>query len=249
MMTSVKTTDELLAMRESGRMLATVLHLLKKHTKAGISPIDMSHLASKELKSLGGRPTFKGYHGYPDIICISVNNQVQHGIPSNKPFTEGDVVNYDFGVTYKNMITDAGITVGVGKINEDAERLITGTEEALGAGISKVHNGTRVGDISAAIEATLTRHDLGIVRDLVGHGVGYNLHEDPNIPNYGRQGHGPVLYSGMTIAIEPIATLGGYKIEEDPDGWTLWTEDGSWSAQFEHTVLVTEKGAEILTQL
>jgi methionyl aminopeptidase len=247
MTTRIKTADEIAAMRKSGQMLATVLELLKRETKAGLTPRDMSRLAAQELKRLGGEPAFKGFHGFPDIICISVNNQVQHSIPSAQPLRNGDIVNYDFGVRYKGMITDSGISLPVGPVAADAQRLLDGTSRALEAGIAQVKAGCRVGDISAAIEAVLKAHKLGIVRELVGHGVGHELHEEPNIPNYGRVGTGPVLEAGMTIAIEPIATLGGEAIALDPDGWTLWTLDHSWSAQFEHTILVTETGSEILT--
>jgi methionyl aminopeptidase len=245
---SIKTKQEIEAMREGGRMLAAVLGHLKTHSKPGATPIDMSELAAKELQRLGGKPAFKGYQGYPDIICISVNNQVQHSIPSSAQFQEGDVVNYDFGVLHKGMITDGGITVGIGKLSPNAKRLVKGTEEALYAGLDVLKDGCRVGDISAAIEKVLTKHQLGIVRELVGHGVGHELHEDPEIANYGHKGTGSVLKAGMTIAIEPIATLGSYEIMMDQDGWTLWTVDSSWSAQFEHTVLVTPTGHEILTQ-
>lgn len=252
MTTRIKTAAEIAAMRESGRMLATVLRLLEQKTAVGMTPQAMSALAGEELKRLGGEPAFKGYQGvikYPDIICISVNNQVQHSIPSDRPFREGDVVNYDFGVRYRGMITDAGITVGVGRVSPEAQRLLQGTQAALQAGIAVVRAGCRVGDISAAIEQVLRAHNLGIVQELVGHGVGHFLHEEPNIPNYGKAGRGPVLHRGMTIAIEPIATLGKPGIALDPrDHWTLWTMDDSWSAQFEHTVLVTDDGAEILTQ-
>lgn len=236
-------------MRESGRMLAIVLRELQRKTKAGVTPQEMSALAAAELKALGGEPAFKGYHGYPDIICISVNDQVQHSIPSNRPLEEGDVVNYDFGVRYRGMITDSGITVGVGKIGKAEQRLLDGTARALDAGISVVKAGVRVGELSAAIEEVLKKHRLGIVQELVGHGVGHELHEEPNIPNYGKKTDGPILKAGMTIAIEPITTLGREQIVGDPDGWTLWTADGSKSAQFEHTVLVTETGVEILTTL
>lgn len=248
MTTRVKTAEEIANMRESGRMLATVLALLKKETRAGLTPRDMSHMAADELKRLGGEPAFKGFHGFPDIICISVNNQVQHAIPSDQPLRDGDVVNYDFGVRYKGMITDGGVSLAVGQASPDVQRLLDGTSRALEAGIAQVKAGCRVGDISAAIEEVLVAHRLGIVRDLVGHGVGHELHEEPNIPNYGRAGAGPVLQAGMTVAIEPIATLGGEAIGLDSDGWTLWTLDRSWSAQFEHTVLVTEDSSEILTQ-
>ena len=237
-------------MRESGRMLATVLQVMRQKVAPGMTPKDMSALAMKELKALGGEPAFLGFYGYPDIICISVNNQVQHSIPSSIPFAAGDVVNFDFGVRYKGMITDGGITIAVGnKTTPDTKRLIEGTERAVYAGLSVVKDGVRVGDISAVIESTLRKYKLGIVKELVGHGVGYELHEDPEIPNYGRAGKGPILRAGMTIAIEPITTLGDPGIVEAHDGWTLFTRDGSWAAQFEHTVLVTKTGCEIITQV
>lgn len=244
------TPQEVEAIRESGRMLATVLELLRRECTAGKTPKEMSAIAAKELKRLGGEPAFLGFYGYPDIICISVNDQVQHSIPNSRPFESGDVVNFDFGVKYKGMITDAGITVCVdNKTNPDTARLIKGTERALYDGLKVIRHGCRVGDISAAVERTLRTHKLGIVRELVGHGVGHHLHEDPEIPNYGRAGTGPVLQAGMTIAIEPITTLGDPSIVEERDGWTLRTLDRSWSAQFEHTVLVTQSGCEILTQI
>lgn len=246
----IKTDQEIASLRQSGRMLATILELMRKECTAGKTPKQMSALASKELKRLGGEPAFLGFYGYPDIICISVNDQVQHSIPNDRPFQAGDVVNFDFGVKYKGMITDAGITICVDeKTTPETARLIKGTERALYDGLKIVKQGCRVGDISAAIERTLRTHRLGIVRELVGHGVGHHLHEDPEIPNYGRAGTGPILKAGMTIAIEPIATLGSPAIREESDGWTLRTVDGSWSAQFEHTVLVTPSGCEILTQI
>lgn len=248
MLTKVKTAKEIEALRTSGAMLATVLRIMEQRTRVGLTPIDMSRIAQQELKKLGGEPAFRGFHGYPDIICISVNNQVQHSIPTDTPFKEGDVINYDFGVRYKGMITDAGITLIVGQGSPDAVRLVEGTKKALAAGIAVVRDGCTVGDISSAIEGVLKSYKLGIVEELVGHGVGHELHEEPNIPNYGKAGTGPRLTSGMTIAIEPITTLGGASIMGDQDGWTLWTMDGSLSAQFEHTVLVTDGGSEILTK-
>lgn len=247
---NVKSEAEIAAMRESGRMLATVLAHLRNEARAGLTPQDMSALAAAELKRLGGEPAFKGFYGYPDIICISVNDQVQHSIPSARPFEAGDVVNFDFGVRYKGMITDAGITVCIGgQYTPDTKRLIQGTERALEEGLKVVRAGVRVGDVSATIERTLRKYKLGIVRELVGHGVGHELHEEPEIPNYGRAGSGPVLQAGMTIAIEPITTLGNPAIKEAADRWTLYTVDGSYSAQFEHTVLVTSTGCEILTSI
>lgn len=245
-----KTEAEIEAMRESGRMLATVLQVLKDTCTAGTTPKDMSAIAKKELQALGGEPAFLGFYGYPDVICISVNEQVQHSIPSDRPFEAGDVVNFDFGVRYKGMVTDAGISLAVdNKTTSDTARLLKGTEKALEQGIQTVRAGARIGDISAAIERVLRTHRLGIVRELVGHGVGHELHEDPEIANYGRAGTGPALKAGMTIALEPITTLGNPAIVQASDGWTLSTRDGSWSAQFEHTILVTPAGAEILTKL
>lgn len=246
--TKIKTPKEIDAMRTGGRMLAEVLQVMRQETAVGRTPRDMSVFAEQKLNELGGEAAFRGFHGYPDIICISVNNQVQHSIPSDHKFEDGDVINYDFGVRYKGMITDGGVTVVVGKPSADVERLLTGTENALAAGVAVVRAGCHVGDISHAIEKVLRAYKLGIVRDLVGHGVGHDLHEEPNIPNFGKPGTGPILRAGMTIAIEPITTLGSENILMDVDGWTLWTADGSLSAQFEHTILVTSEGAEILTQ-
>lgn len=249
-MITLKTETEIAAMRESGRMLATVLGVMRKKTAVGRTPQEMALIAKQELKALGGESAFLGFHGYTDVICISVNNQVQHAIPNTIPFVEGDVVNYDFGVRYEGMVTDSGITVCVGdKLNPDTKRLLEGTERALYDGLKAVKAGAHVGDISAAIERTLRKYKLGIVRELVGHGVGHELHEDPEIPNYGRAGRGQILKSGMTIAIEPITTLGNPAIFQARDGWTLLTKDGSWSAQFEHTVLVTPIGCDILTKV
>lgn len=245
-----KSDVEITAMRQSGHILASILQILRQETRAGLTPKDMSAIAGVELKKAAAESPFLGFHGYPDIICISVNNQVQHAIPNNVPFKGGDVVNYDFGIKFQGMITDAGVTVCVGnKPSPDVKRLLEGTERALQEGIKTVRAGARVGDISAAVERTLRKYKLGIVRELVGHGVGHELHESPEIPNYGRAGQGPVLRAGMTIAIEPITTLGGHAIFQTRDGWTLLTQDGSWSAQFEHTVLVTTTGCEILTQV
>jgi methionyl aminopeptidase len=250
-----KSDQELESMRIGGAMLARVLQLLSKSAVAGITPKELSALANRELKALGGEPAFLGVEGdvgvkpYPDIICISVNDQVQHSIPTDIPLQSGDVVNFDFGVRYQGMITDAGITVGVGKLSEEDTRLITTTAAALDAAINVVKAGVRVGTVSATIQAVLERGGLGIVRELVGHGVGHDLHEDPEIPNYGHRNTGPKLREGMTIAIEPITTLGRHGIYIDWDGWTIRTEDKSKSAQFEHTLLVTKTGCEVLTTI
>ncbi len=234
-------------MREGGKILAAVLGYLQKQLVAGITPKELSALAEKELLRLGGSPVY--VEDFPDIMCISVNDQVQHAIPSTDPLELGDIVNFDFWMSYKGMITDAGVTVGVDEISADAARLIEATRSALYKAIAVLKDGVRVGDISAVIEARLRQDRLGIVKDLSGHGVGHELHEEPGIPNFGRVGKGPILKSGMTIAIEPIANLGSGRIYVEPDNWTLVSADGSWSSQHEHTVLITDSGSEILTKL
>lgn len=251
MQTRVKTASEITAMRESGRMLATVLQVLKAQTEAGMSTKDLANAAARELKALGGEPAFLGYQGFPDVLCTSINEEVVHGIPSvHKIIQPGDIVSLDFGVVYKGMITDGALSLIAGKPKQEAHKtLVTITEQAMLGGINTVHDQVRTGDIGAAVQAVLAKHGYGIVRDLVGHGVGHSLHEDPNIPNYGRPNTGPWLQTGMTIAIEPMATLGTERVYVADDGWTILTGDGSWSAHFEHTVLITEDGAEILTAI
>jgi len=238
-------------MRESGRMLATVLSVLKASLQPSMSTKDLANIAARELEALGGKPAFLGYQGFRDVICISVNDEVVHGIPrDDKIIQNGDIVGLDFGVNYKGMITDGAISVIAGTPrSQEHPKLLAYTERAMMEGIAAVHDRVRTGDIGAAVEAVLKKPGYGIVRDLVGHGVGHQVHEDPNIPNYGRANTGPWLDKGMTIAIEPMATLGTERVVLDPDNWTIRTADGSWSAHFEHTVLITEDGAEILTQV
>lgn len=249
MITKVKTARQIAAMRASGQMLAAVLVVLKKQLAVGMSTQDLDDLAAKELQPLGGEPAFKGYQGFPKVLCVSVNDEVVHGIPSrDKIIKEGDIVGLDFGVRYQGMITDAAISVIAGRPKQKGHiQLVKDTKMALQIGIDTVHDRVRTGDIGFAIENSLKHRRYGIVRDLVGHGVGHEVHEDPNIPNYGRSNTGPWLEKGMTIALEPMVTLGGDAVYMANDGWTILTKDGSWSAHFEHTVLITEAGAEILT--
>lgn len=251
MITKVKTAAEIANMRESGRILATVLQYLKPQVQPGVTTKQLADLAAQELERLGGKPSFLGYQGFPDVICISVNDEVVHGIPSTKKvLAEGDIVGLDFGVTYNGMITDAAISVIAGRPKTRGHlNLVQDTENALMAGIQAVHDRVRTGDIGFAVEASLQHRTYGIVKDLVGHGVGHHVHEDPNIPNYGRANSGPWLDKGMTIAIEPMVTLGTDQVAVLDDDWTIVTLDGSRSAHFEHTVLITEDGAEILTQV
>jgi len=249
-MTRVKTAQEVQAMRESGKMLATVLQLLKTSLVVGMATKDLANLAATELKKLGGRPAFLGFQGYPDVLCTSINEEVVHGIPSpTKIIKEGDIVSLDFGVTYKGMITDAAISCIAGKGRPEDLTLVKVTQESLQAGIKTVHDGVYTGDIGSAVAKVLVKHNYGIIRDLVGHGVGHHLHEDPNVPNYGRKGTGTRLISGMTIAIEPMATLGDYEVYTAKDDWTVITADHSRSAHFEHSVIVTDSGVEVLTNI
>lgn len=251
MYTKVKTAAEIKAMRESGRLLAMVLATLKEAVQPGMTTKDLAEIAKRELRGTGGLPTFLGLYGFPDVICISLNDEVVHGIPSKKrEIKAGDIVSMDFGVTYEGMITDSAISVVAGSVvNDKVNKLLRDTEASLFAGIAALKDGVRVGDISHAVQEVLERGRYGIVRDMVGHGVGHELHEEPNIPNYGKKGTGPALSAGMTIAIEPMATLGDFKVFIDIDGWTVRSNDRSLSAHFEHTVLITEDGSEILTQL
>lgn len=250
MYTKVKTLEEIENMRIAGKMLASVLQEVKQYTRAGMSTKDLANHAADRLKRLGGKPTFLGYQGFPDVICISVNDEVVHGIPrTNNILEEGDIVSIDFGVTWKGMVTDAALTFVIGQADSKVNKLIATTERSLLAGIEMLKAGVRVGDVAHAIQKVLDAGGYGIVRDLVGHGVGHNLHEEPNIPNYGHAGSGPLLQAGMTLAIEPMATLGGWHVTMDDDNWTIRTKDHSLAAHFEHTVLITEKGYEILTAL
>lgn len=246
-----KTPAEIDIMREGGKKLAQTLQKLAANVQPGVSPRDLVAMAEEEVKKAGLQPILKGYEGFPDVLCISVNDAIVHGMPGKKPFEEGDVVKLDLTVGYKNLIIDSAISVYAGqKPPADIKRLLEGTQRALESGIAAIKGGgTRVGDISAAVQDTLNSYKLGIIRDLVGHAVGDKIHEEPNIPNYGVAGTGPVLPAGVTIAVEPMASLGDWHIDTAKDGWTVVMRDGSLGAHFEHTVLVTEHGAEILTTI
>jgi methionyl aminopeptidase len=246
-----KTAAEIEAMREGGKILAQIFDGLKKQVKAGVSEKELDAWVEAEIKARGAIATYKTNEvNFPAVICISTNEQIVHSIPSDYVLQDGDVVSFDLVITYKNMKTDSAFTMVVGgKPNGAQKHLIQATERSLYAGIDAIKGPVRIGDIGAAIEKVLSEAKLGIIRELIGHGVGHEMHEAPEIPNYGRKGKGPVLSPGDTIAIEPMATLGGEKIQVEEDGWTISTWDGSLAAHFEHTVLITEDGAEILTQL
>jgi len=255
MMNQVKTAAEIERLRTSGGILAEVLRRLVKVLEPGQTTGYLAELATQELKRLGGKPTFLGYspargvRPFPSVICISINDEVVHGVPGQRRVEAGDLVGLDFGVNYEGMFTDGAVTVVAGgQATAEQQRLLTATREALELGVAQVRSGGRIGDISHTIETRLRRDKLGVIEALSGHGVGHQVHEDPLILNYGRAGTGMRLKAGMSIALEPMATLGGHDVYVAEDGWTIKTTDGSLGAQFEHTVLVTEDGFEVVTQ-
>lgn len=251
MIQPTKTPQQIDAMREGGKLLATIYDGLKKQVGAGITELELDAWVAREIKALGAIATYKTSEvNFPNVICISTNDEIVHGIPTEYALEKGDLVSFDLVITYKEMKTDAAFTMVVDENPTGVKKhLLSATERSLYAGVDAIKGAVQTGDIGAAVEDVLTAAKLGIVRDLVGHGVGQEMHMAPDIPNYGRKGSGVLLQPGDTIAIEPMATLGGEKIRTDADGWTILTRDGSLSAHFEHTVLITETGAEILTLL
>jgi methionyl aminopeptidase len=244
-----KTPVDLDNMRTGGRLLAKILKDLADKVKPGITPKELSADAAEQIKKHNMQAVVQGYEGFPDVMCVSVNDAIVHGIPGNQPIRQGDVVKLDLTLGYNGMINDSAVTIiAGGHGSAGIARLVEGTKAALDAGIAAIKGeGTRVGDISAAVQDVLDNHNLGVIRELVGHGVGYSIHEAPNIPNFGVAGTGPLLHPGMTIAIEPMAALGDWHIAVAKDKNTIIMKDGSLGAHFEHTVLITEDGAEILT--
>ena len=256
-MISKKTPEEIEILKEAGKILARCLEELAKEAVVGNTTLDIDDKAMELIEEFGAEPVLLGYHPsfadypYPAAVCVSVNDCVQHGIPSEAVvLKEGDVVNIDMTIGFKGMIVDSGITVGVGKISKEAEKLINVTREALAIGIKMVKPGNHIGDISHAIQTFVEKNKMSVVEELCGHGVGYEVHEEPLIPNYGKAGVGPKIEVGHVYAIEPIVNLGKKDVffDDDGDGYSVYSKDGSISAHFEHTVAVTEKGAIILTK-
>lgn len=250
LITGVKTPEQLNAMREGGKILARIFTELKDYVQAGITEQQIDAFVATKITEYGAIATYKTSEvGFPAVICISTNDEVVHGVPTDYTLRTGDVVSFDLVITYKDMKTDSAFTMVVGEQPKGAiKHLISLTERSLYAGIDAIKGPVYTGDIAAAIEEVLAKGKLGIIRELVGHGVGLKMHMPPDIPNYGHKGTGVLLKPGDTIAIEPMATLGGEGIVELDDNWTIATRDGSLAAHFEHTVLITEDGAEILTQ-
>lgn len=250
MAVSIKSAREIALMRESGRILAEVHKRLEEVIKPGISTYDIDRIGEEMIRSYGCIPSFLNYNGYPASICVSVNDEVVHGIPNKKHFLkEGDIVSLDAGVIYNGYHSDAARTHGVGKISKEAQDLIDATKQSFFEGIRMARAGNRLNDISKSIDYYISGFGYGIVRDLVGHGVGSKLHEDPQIPNFAQRRRGVKLRPGMTLAIEPMINMGTWEVEWLEDDWTVVTADGSLSAHYENTVLITEGEPEILTKL
>ncbi len=237
-------------MRRAGQIVREVLELVRSRVKPGATTLDLEKAAEARLTELGVKAAFKGYHGFPCVLCTSVNSEVVHGIPSaNRVLKEGDIVSVDFGVVVDGYYGDAAITVPVGqKIDPDTARLLAVTEASLNAGIAAIRPGATLGDVGAAVQGVVEAEGFSVVRDFVGHGIGVHMHEDPQVPNFGEAGRGMKLRKGMVIAIEPMVNAGKPDVRVMSDGWTAVATDGSMSAHFEHTVAVTATGATILTE-
>ncbi len=249
---TIKSSHEITLIRESCRIVAEVLRLLKGMVRIGVTTKELDHLAEEYIRSQQAEPAFKGYgtdkqNLYPASICASINDEVVHGIPSNRTLQDGDIVAIDVGVKKNEFYGDGAWTFQIGEISEEKTRLMQTAEESLYKGIEQARAGNRVHDISAAVQKHVEAVGYSVVRDLVGHGVGRYLHEEPAVPNFGKRGTGMLLQSGMTIAIEPMVNAGAYDVKVDSDGWTVRTYDGSPSAHFEHTIVVTNHEPEILT--
>lgn len=243
----IKSDREIELMRRAGSIVGTVLEKLRRSVAPGMTTADLDAIALAECRRLGGKPSFKGYNGFPANLCTSVNEEIVHGIPGSRVIDEGDIISLDFGAIYQGFQGDAAITVGVGRIEPATQKLIDVTRESLTAGIAKARDGGRLGDISAAIQQYAESRGYGVVREYTGHGIGRNMHEDPQIPNFGQPGTGPELKKGMVLALEPMLNMGDWRTRVAADGWTVSTADGSLSAHWENTIAITADGPEILT--
>lgn len=242
----IKSSMEIAVMRHCGKILAGILDKLREETRAGVKTCQLDTVMAEEAKKHGVIPSFKDYHGFPANLCVSVNDEIVHGIPGERMIEEGDIVSLDAGVIYKGFHTDSAITVAVGKITEKARELIEVTEAGLEAGIAQARSGGHVRDISVAVQDYIESKGFTVVREYTGHGIGRNLHEDPQVPNFAYE-EGPLLRTGMVLAIEPMVNVGDWHTRVSDDNWKVLTADGSLSAHFEHTVAISDEGAEVLT--
>ncbi len=245
----IKSEREIQAMREAGGVVATVLEVLKLQVGPGMRTKELDAIAEGELEKLGAKSSFKGYQGFPAALCVSVNDEVVHGIPGERVLAEGDIVSLDFGAIFNGFQGDAALTVGVGEVTSQARELMEATRGALEAGIAAARDEARLGDISAAIQGYAESKGYSVVREYCGHGIGREMHEEPQIPNFGLPGTGPVLKKGMTLALEPMVNIGGWRTRLGGNHWTVLTADGSLSAHFENTIAITDGEAEVLTAL
>lgn len=245
----IKSRTEIDKMRSAGRMVAEILQMLGEKVRPGITTLELDQFAEQQCLKWKARPAFKGYGGFPFTICASPNNQVVHGFANNKPLVDGDIISIDFGLVADGFYGDSAVTVPVGEISQETQRLLQVTKESLECGINAALVGGHLSDISSAVQSRVERDGFSVVRDFVGHGIGRQLHEDPQVPNFGAPGRGPRLKAGMTIAIEPMVNAGAPDVKILDDGWTAVTVDGRMSAHFEHSIVITENGPEILTRL
>jgi len=248
-LTVLKSQDEIKRMADSCRIVAEVLDGIKEHVAVGVTTKELDDYVESFILSKSAKPAFKGYRGYPASVCTSVNEEVVHGIPSSRKLKDGDIICLDIGVLFRGFYGDAAITLPVGNISAEAKKLISVTEQSLQAGIEKAIVGNRLFDISSAVQQCVESEGFSVVRNFVGHGIGRNLHEDPQVPNFGKAGEGAKLVEGMTLAIEPMVNAGGWEVSVLDDGWTAVTRDRSLSAHFEHTVAITKNGYNVLTKL
>ncbi len=247
-MIELKTNEEIERMRVAGNIVARTLDLIGEEIRPGITTEELDEIAERYIRSQGAEPAFLGYHGYPKSICVSIDDEVVHGIPSKeRKIRKGQIVSVDVGSFIDGFNGDSARTYAIGEIDSEARKLLEVTKTALEKGISKALNGNRLGDISSAIQKTAEEAGFSVVKDLVGHGIGRKMHEDPQVPNYGVAGHGVLLKTGMVIAIEPMVNAGGFEVRTKPDNWTVVTADGSRSAHFEHTVAITDNGPRIMS--
>ena len=246
-MITIKSPREIELMRVAGNIVYETHQYLKPYIKPGVKTIDLDTMAEKFIRSKGATPSCKGYEGYPATLCTSINEEVVHGIPSNRKLKNGDIIGIDIGACYHGYHGDSAWSYPVGNVSKEVSYLLEHTEKALYEGLKQAKPGNHIGDISNAIECYAKKHNLGIVKELVGHGVGSKLHESPDVPNYGKKGTGPLLTEGMTIAVEPMLNLGTPKIYILEDDWTIVTRDNKPSAHFEHSIVITKDGYKILT--
>lgn len=247
-MITFKSEHEIELMREAGKIVASTHRKLAEAVRPGITTAELDAIAEKHIRAHGAIPAFKGYHGFPGTICASINEEVVHGIPSLRRLKEGDIVSIDIGACYKGYYGDAAATLPVGEISSQAAKLLKVTRESLYRGIAFAREGFRLSDISHAVQEYVESYGFSVVRSYVGHGIGTEMHEEPQVPNFGRPGRGPRLQEGMVLAIEPMVNAGTWKVETLEDNWTVVTKDKSWSAHFEHTVAIGEERPEILTE-